>query len=467
MKILLFLSPILRLIPNIEQPKRKVPFKDKIYWTIVVLLIYLVYSQIPLYGIHLGATDPLYWIRVIMASNRGTLMELGITPLMTSSLLMQLLISAGVVTVDQSNPYERELLEQAQKLMGIGITVFQSFAYIFGGMYGNPKELGIIKIALIVLQLLISGLVLMLLDDLLQNGWGVGSGSNLFIATNYCEAVFWKCFSPATFGVGRNKNFEGAIISLMHLFSIRRSKVRALKEALFRKGLPNITNLLATVVIFLVVVFLQGFKIEIPIQSIQYRNYNTSYPIKLFYTSSMPVILQNAVVSNIFFVSQLLYKHFPDNIVVKILGVWDATDRRGMPTDGLAYYISPPENLFEKPFHVLFYCLFTLISCGFFSRMWIEMSGSSPKEIANKLLEQGMTIKGYRKESFVKVLYRYIPVAAWAGGVVIGVLTIVADMLGAVGSGTGILLAVNTIFQYYESYVKESLREGGNTLIGI
>lgn len=58
-----------------------------------------------------------------------------------------------------------------------------------------------------------------------------------------------------------------------------------------------------------------------------------------------------------------------------------------------------------------------------------------------------------------QVLNRYIPTAAAFGGMCIGALTIIADFLGAIGSGTGILLAVTIIYQYYEMLAKE--REQG------
>eukprot|EP00477_Mikrocytos_mackini_P000363 GAHX01000386.1.p1 GENE.GAHX01000386.1~~GAHX01000386.1.p1 ORF type:complete len:467 (+),score=49.72 GAHX01000386.1:46-1446(+) len=460
MSLLAILRPVISLIPSIKQPSRKVQYKDKVYWTVVVLLIYLVYSQIPLFGIHLGGVDPLKWIRVIMASNRGTLMELGISPLMTSGLLMQLLTAAGLFALDMSNPADKELSEGVQKLLALVITFAQATGYIYSGMYGTTTELGYLKIFLIIGQLMVSGVILMLLDDLLQNGWGMGSGSNLFIATNYCETIFWKCFSPATFGVGRTKKFEGAVISAFHLLAVKKNKVRAIKEALFRPDLPNLSNMFATLLVFLVIVFLQGFKIEIPIQHVKYRGHRATYPIKLFYTSSMPVILQNAIVSNIFFISQLLYKHFPGNLITKFLGKWTDEGRYSMPVAGLAYYITPPAHFFADPLKTLVYIAFTMISCGFFSRLWVEMSGSSPKEVANMLKDQQLTVRGYRTESFIKVLYRYIPVAAWCGGVVIGIITIFSDCIGAVGSGTGILLAVSTIFQYYENYIREAQQDG-------
>ena len=107
------------------------------------------------------------------------------------------------------------------------------------------------------LQLFVAGLIVLLLDELLQKGYGLGSGISLFIATNICETIVWKSFSPTTVNTGRGTEFEGAVIALFHLLATRQDKVRALREAFYRQNLPNLTNLFATVLIFGVVIYFQ------------------------------------------------------------------------------------------------------------------------------------------------------------------------------------------------------------------
>lgn len=104
------------VLPEVSPPERKVPFQQRVMWTAIVLIIFLVASQIPLYGIMSSdSSDPLYWMRVILASNRGTLMELGISPIVTSGMIIQLLASANLVQVDFSLKEDRALLGGAQK----------------------------------------------------------------------------------------------------------------------------------------------------------------------------------------------------------------------------------------------------------------------------------------------------------------------------------------------------------------
>ena len=199
------------------------------------------------------------------------------------------------------------------------------------------------------------------------------------------------------------------------------------------------------------------------------RGFRQPYPIKLFYTSNIPIILQTAFVSNIYFFTQILARKFRGNFIVSLLGKWQDYDMAGhqSPIGGLAYYISPPQSfhdIMRDPIHALIYAVFVLSSCAFFSRIWIDVSGSSAKDVVRQLVDQELVIEGMREESMIKYLNRYSPTAAAFGGVCIGALSIFADFMGAIGSGTGILLAVTIIYQYFEQIAKEKER-GADTFI--
>ena len=219
-------------------------------------------------------------------------MELGISPIVTSGLVMQLLAGSKIIDVDNSVKADRDLLNGAQKLLGVLITIGEAVAYVCSGMYGDVRDLGAVNACLIVFQLFCAGIIVICLDELLQKGYGLGSGISLFIATNICENIVWKAFSPYTVTGARGSEFEGAVIALFHLLLTRGDKVKALKEAFYRSPLPNVTNLLATVVVFLVVIYFQGFRVDLPVASKNRRGAKQVYPIKLFYTSNMPIILQ-------------------------------------------------------------------------------------------------------------------------------------------------------------------------------
>ena len=164
----------------------------------------------------------------------------------------------------------------------------------------------------------------------------------------------------------------------------------------------------------------------------------------------------------------MLAVKFSGNFLVNLLGTWadvgGGGPARAYPIGGLCYYLSPPESLAHiatDPVHALLYVVFMLGSCAFFSKTWIEVSGSSAKDVAKQLKEQQMVMRGHREKSMIHELNRYIPTAAAFGGLCIGALSVLADFLGAIGSGTGILLAVTIIYQYFEIFVKEQSEMGG------
>ena len=187
--------------------------------------------------------------------------------------------------------------------------------------------------------------------------------------------------------------------------------MKALKEAFYRQNLPNVTNLMATILIFIVVIYFQGFRVDLPVKYRSQRGMQGSYPIKLFYTSNMPIILQTALVSNLYFLSQLMYKRYPNNFLVSLFGKWKDEETGGpgmsLPVSGLCYYISPPSSISEvldDPLHAVIYLAFILVACALFSKTWIEVSGSSAKDVAKQLRDQQMVMKGHRDSSLAKEL---------------------------------------------------------------
>ncbi|KAM9895208.1 hypothetical protein OXX80_007244 [Metschnikowia pulcherrima] len=460
-RVLDLVKPFEPLVPEVIAPERKVPFNQRVMWTGVTLLIFLVMSEIPLYGIvSSDGSDPLLWLRMMLASNRGTLMELGITPIVSASMVFQLLQGTKLIHVDMTKKEDREQFQTAQKLFAIVLAVGQATVYVLTGMYGPPKTLGTGVCLLLVLQLVFAGIIVILLDELLQKGYGLGSGISLFTATNVCEQVMWKAFAPTTSASGKGAEFDGAVVALFHLLGSRKDKKRALLEAFYRQNLPNMLQVLSTVLVFFAVVYLQGVRVDLPVSSVRQRGPYIMYPIRLFYTSNTPIMLQSALSSNIFLISQMLFLRWPNNLFVKFLGSWGARGGSSQlyATSGLSYYIQPPTSLAEAlvdPIKTAIYVTFVLGSCAVFSTTWIEISGTSPRDVAKQFKEQGLVIAGYRSTSAYKELKRIIPTAAALGGVAIGALSVISDMVGCLGSGTSILLSVTTIYGYYDLAVKE------------
>lgn len=400
-------------------------------------------------------------------------MELGIQPMITSGMVLQLLAGAKIIHIDNKVDEDKELFNTAQKVFGLLFTFAEASAYTLSGVYGTYNELGLINVALIIAQLTFAGFVVLLLDELLQKGYGLTSGISVFIACNVAETIIWRALSPITITAGSDTEFEGAIIAFFHFIITKSNKFEAIQKAFYRQNAPNLLNLIATVIVVLGVVYFQGFKVEITISSARQRGYDYPYPIRLFYTSNMPIILQSALISNLFFFSQLLYTNFKGNFLVRLLGTWQDIDMSGrsVPTYGLVYLLTPPQGLLDfifSPIKTLFYISFVMLTCAVFSKTWIEVSGSSSWDVAKQIRDEGMTIKGYNADpsgrNIKRYLDHYIPIAASFGGLCIGALSVGADLLGAIGSGTGILLAVTIIYGMFEQMAKARIGKGRGIL---
>ena len=192
-RFLRMLQPFSRLLPEAKEPGREVSFKEKLLWTLAVLIVYLIMSNIPLYGVDASQeTDYFYWLRVIMASSRGTLTELGIGPIVTAGLIMQLLAGSKIINVNMADPMDRGMFTGGQKVLTLVLTFFQSIVYIMGGAFGTVD---LVAGTLIFIQLVSATVIILLLDEILQKGWGMGSGVSLFIAAGVAGQILWNGFS--------------------------------------------------------------------------------------------------------------------------------------------------------------------------------------------------------------------------------------------------------------------------------
>jgi len=471
-KFLTALKPFMYIMPECTKPERKVTFREKITWTLVVLIVYLVMSQIPLYGVprDVGGGDPFFWMRAILASNRGTLTELGIGPIVTAGLVMQLLVGSKIIDVDMSDPDDRALFTGAQKVLALIVTVFQAMAFVFGGAYG---ALDFNAMVWVMLQLSIAGLVIILMDELIQKGWGLGSGISLFIAAGVCGQILWNLFSPLSADDGM---FHGAFLAFFQALLTGKS----LSSLVLRKAAPTAPDLIGvigTIIAFMVVIYFESIRIEIPLTYAKYRGFRGKYPIKLLYVSVIPVILAAALFADLYLVSQLMWKRWryaggTKGFLVRILGNYEDTDQGVQPVSGLTYYFTPPRGLeatVADPFRALMYLLIFTFFCVIFAKLWVEVAGMAPRDVARQLIDSGMQIPGFRRspKTVERLLERYIPTAAIIGGLFIGILAATSDFLGALGTGTGILLAVGIIKQYATDILpKEQLSEQHPALAG-
>jgi len=238
-------------------------------------------------------------------------------------------------------------------------------------------------------------------------------------------------------------------------------------QGLSRVGLPDMVGLITTLIVIIVVIYVSGLKVSIPVSYAKYRGFRGTFPIKFLYVSNIPVIFAAALAGNIYFITQLIWQRYNSinaNFWMNLLGTFKTAERSIEPTGGLVYYLAPPRNLtglLEDPVRAGIYALLFVLVCVFFSVTWVEVGGMDSKSVAKQLLDSGMQIEGFRRSSapIQQLLSRYIPTVTILGGMTVGVIAAFADFLGAFGSGTGILLTVGILEQYYQLLVKERVSE--------
>ncbi|WP_297899302.1 preprotein translocase subunit SecY [Methanobrevibacter sp.] len=442
--ILDYLKPLFSILPEVKTPIHRQDFREKLKWTGIVLVLYFFLTQVPLYGLSPLAVDQFAQMRAVMAGSFGSILTLGIGPIVTSSIVLQLLVGAKILKLDLSRHEDKALFQGTQKILAMVFTVFEAAVLVYTGSL-IPTDPSLLW--LLMLQLIIGALLILFLDEVVSK-WGFGSGIGLFIAAGVSEAIVVGAFNflptQASPGVmpGMIPKFIQSIAS----------------------GSPDPTiliPLIATIGVFLVAVYGESMRVEIPISHGSVKGHGrirgsvAKYPLKFIYASNMPVILTSALLVNISLMASVFQKlGFP------ILG----QVANGKPISGIAYYLTTPSSLgvvITDPLKVLIYGLFFIGCCILFSWLWVEMSGLSAKEVSKQLYNSGIQIPGFRssKRQLYKIMNKYIPALTVLGGVFVGLLAFGADLTQAVGGGTGVLLTVGIIYKLYEEIAQEQLMD--------
>jgi len=442
-------------LPQVPKPKKKLPLQTKLLWCGGILLIYMIMGQTPLFGATTPEFDFLAFARVIFASQQGTLVELGIGPIVTAGLLMQLLRGSEILKFDFKKPEERGIFQTATKLVTYIVIVAESAVYgfaVYGPGITEPHVLYIL-----IGQLMGASVIIMFLDETIQKGWGLGSGISLFIMAGVAQQILWSLLSPLPAG-------DGFMIGVIP-FITESVMAGDLSDIFFRYNqLPSIFGLLLTAGIMLILVFTQGVKIEIPIVSTKYRGFSAVYPIKMMYVSNIPVILASALTANVVFMGQMLWANLnPQNnsTFMNFLVQFDPTSP-STPIGGLVYYMTPPRGLdiaVLDPMRAVGYVIFMIIIVVIFGKLWVELGGLSPKSAAKNLLDADVQVPGFRRSNqpIEALLNKYIPSVTLIGSGILGLLAGVSDVLGVFGSGIGLLLMVDILINYYNQLIREQV----------
>ncbi|OYT25811.1 MAG: preprotein translocase subunit SecY [Candidatus Altiarchaeales archaeon ex4484_96] len=457
-----FIRPVIKYLPEVKIPRKHVSFKEKLMWTFSVLVLFFVMGVIYPTGVSRADIPEAFQIyQIIFASNMGSLISVGIGPIVTSSIILQLLVGSKMIDLDLNRPDNQALFQGAQKILTVLIAFFEAGGVVIGfhlggGFLGEMWNMMHPLVLFIIFQIALGSILLMFLDEVVSK-WGVGSGIGLFIAGGVSQQIMTASLSFLKTDAG---GFAGRIPYTIVSFLNGEASFFGLFSSAY------LFPMLAVVIVFLVVVLGESMRLEIPLSYGGIRGVGGRYPLKFFYVSNIPVILAAALLANIRMWAQIVGVDIsnpptnPDMLQEIVYQVGHNV------TLGNLYGVLSPDNLgmFLEPnilLHLLVYTIAFTGLCIVFGKFWVETTGLSAENVADQIQGGGMQIPGFRRDKRVieRVLNRYIPQITIISSVAVGLLALVADLMGAFGSGTGILLTVGILHNLYEQIQREQMSE--------
>jgi len=444
---------ILSNLPEVSGPEqRRLSFKEKLKWTGIILVIFFVLGLVPLFGLGQNALQQFEFLSLILGAEFGSIISLGIGPIVTASIVLQLLNGSGLVKFDLTSHEGKKRFQGVQKLMAIFFIIFEAGIYIFMGGLAPSAELAgtglFFQLELIlVFQLILGGFLILFMDEVVSK-WGFGSGVSLFIAAGVSKQIFIRALSPLPSPTNPGI-MTGAIPALFQSLSAGDPVTAALMLA----------AVLSTIFVFVIAVYAQAMKVEIPLSFGRIRGHGIRWPLNFIYTSNIPVILIAALLANIQLWARLLQNWGHP---------WLGTFVGNTPATGLVAWIFSPDivgtlirgNLtIANIGHGLVYMTIMMGGSIVFSIFWVQTAGMDAKSQAKQIMASGLQIPGFRRDQRVleRLLNRYIWPLTIMGGIAVGFIAGLADLTGTLSSGTGILLTVMIIYRLYEEIAKQHM----------
>jgi len=450
-----FVRPFIRYIPEVRLPKKHIPFREKLIWTSIVLVLFFVMGVIYPAGVSPDDFQGGYLqMQIIFASQMGSIISTGIGPIVTASIILQLLVGAKMIDLDLTKNENKAVFQATQKILTVIIAFFEAAAVVIGFRLGSTflgEQWAVTHpiVASAIVQIAIGSILLMYLDEVVSK-WGIGSGVGLFIAGGVSRTIISGSFNLI-------QDSSGYYLGMIPRF------IQFLMEGII--ALEVIFPVIATIIVFLIVVYGESMRLEIPLSYGGIRGVGGRYPLKFFYVSNIPVILASALLMNVQMWARFVGVDVtnPENLNLIQTVVYNISY---YATLGNLHGIIGPTTWYRLIdlgvlSHLIVYSLIFLALCLLFGKFWVETTGLGAEQVAEQIQQGGMHIPGFRRDKRVveRVLNRYIPQITVISSIAIGLLAVGADLLGALGSGTGILLTVGILYRLYEEIQKEQMAD--------
>ena len=464
------LTSILSKFPMVERPGWHVHFKTKLAWTAGILILFFALGNVPLFGLSPESMDLFGRWRAIFAGERFSLTALGIMPIVDASIVLQLLVGAGILKLNLSDPGDQAFYQNIQKLLVVVFAAFISLTYVVGFYKPDPGIASLLGVslqfisAMLFIQVFIGGMLIYFMDEVVSK-WGIGSGVSLFILAGVSQQVITGLISPIRVG-----GWAVGVIPRWIQIAREVAPYEILEGGITFLFEHHMIALISTIAVFFLVVYLESTRLEIPLAHSLARGARGRFPIKLLYASVLPMILVRALQASIQGFGRMLYTRG-----ITIFGTYD--EATGSAVSGLMYYLDPVYSpwdwfpgLLTMPYagwqvvtRLAVDLSFMVIGGAIFALFWVNTTGMGAKDVAAQIHRSGMQIPGHRRSpaTIERLMEGYIPKIALMGGAILGALCVLANMFGTLGqaSGTGLLLAVSIAYRLYEDVASEQMME--------
>jgi len=463
---------IFQYIPEVRKPEEKrLSFNVKLKWSLIVLVLFFVLSGVPLFGLSGNALENFKFFATVLGADFGSLISLGVGPIVMASIILQLLVGSQIVAIDTTTPEGRKFFQGVQKILVFFFIVFEASVFVF--MQGLQAAPGMTYI--LIGQLILGGLAIFYMDDLMQK-WGFGSGVSLFIGAGISKQLIIQAFQFV------NQSGQNCLLDFKN--TACPGRIFVLIQNIIQRVPIEVevaaAAIIATIFVFLAVVWAQSLKVEIPLSYGRIKGYQVKWPLAFFYASVIPVILVAALVANLQLFGGIVQNAAEPCLVIpktelckggaKIASYLTFMGKfsNGQPISGFAFWINNPNPslvellirggisiryLLQGFFHVIFFSLLSIV----FSIFWVKTSGMDAKAQAHNIASSGLQLSGFRQDERVleSILDRYIMPLTVMGGAAIGLLSSATNLLGALVGGTAILLVIMIMYQFYQNIAQQ------------
>lgn len=466
LKALDIIKPLASLIPEIELPYERVLFDEKIIYTIGAVVIYQL-SSIPLTGVNpLTVADPFYWLRLPFASEKGTLLEFGILPVVTSAFLWQILSGSKFIKVNFNSIVDRQNFQSLQKVFAVLLAVVYAILLCAAGYFkpvdyfvkeGINSSSNLWGNMLIITQLGMATAIVTLLVELLEKGYGFGPGIMAFVAVNSSAKL-----SGSLFGFLSNHAIAQSHGVFVQLFRNLTSKsiAIAINDVFTRSEEVNFIQVYLGIAVVFLISYLQNFRMEISIKSSKVRSMVSAYPIRLFYCGALPIFFAYTILYNLHIIAFALTKIFGGSPYLAVYQLDPFTNRSYDITSGLLYFLSTSTKgccLVLKLVRFIAFTSFVTLTSTIFGKKWFAMSGSGGKDLAKQFKEQDIVVVGHRDATVAKELNKMIQSASLIGSAILGLIVGLVEATGlskgyVAGVVVGVLSALSLLEQIMSKY---------------